>query len=105
MVLGFLDTGIRYDDEVFRNPDGSSRILGIWDQNINDGPTPEGLLYGTEYKKNLIDAALLSENPREIVPSYDEIGPRDGRGQRGGRKRHQRRAAVHRGRLRTPTLR
>lgn len=66
--------GIRYEEEVFRNRDGSSRILGIWDQNINTGPTPAGLLYGTEYRKDLIDAALDSENPREIVPSYDEIG-------------------------------
>lgn len=73
-VIGFLDTGIRYDDEVFRYADGSSRILGIWDQNINDGPVPEGLLYGTEYTKELIDAALQSANPREIVPSYDENG-------------------------------
>lgn len=74
VVIGFLDTGIRYEEEVFRNQDGSSRILGIWDQNIDTGPTPEGLLYGTEYKKEIIDAALSSDNPREIVPSYDEIG-------------------------------
>jgi len=74
VVLGFLDTGIRYEEEVFRNQDGSSRILGIWDQTINAGPAPEGLLYGTEYRKELIDAALASEDPREIVPSYDEIG-------------------------------
>jgi len=74
VVIGFLDTGIRYDDAVFRKEDGSSRILGIWDQNINDGPTPEGLLYGTEYKKDIIDAALQSDNPRAIVPSYDEDG-------------------------------
>lgn len=74
VVIGFLDTGIRYEEEVFRNSDGSSRILGIWDQTINDGPLPEGLLYGTEYKKDVIDAALLSNNPREIVPSYDENG-------------------------------
>lgn len=74
VVLGFLDTGIRYEEEVFRNQDGSSRILGIWDQNINTGPVPEGLLYGTEYKKDVIDAALLSDSPGEIVPSYDEIG-------------------------------
>ncbi len=74
VVLGFLDTGIRYEEEVFRKEDGSSRILGIWDQNINDGPLPEGLLYGTEYKKDMIDAALLSDNPRAIVPSYDEDG-------------------------------
>ena len=74
VVLGFLDTGIRYDNAVFRNSDGSTRILGIWDQNINDGPMPEGLLYGTEYTREVIDAALQSENPREIVPSYDEDG-------------------------------
>ena len=74
VVLGFLDTGIRYDNGVFRNSDGSTRILGIWDQNINDGPLPEGLLYGTEYTREVIDAALQSENPREIVPSYDEDG-------------------------------
>ena len=74
VVIGFIDTGIRYEEEVFRNPDGSSRILGIWDQNINTGPTPSGLLYGTEYRKELIDAALTSDEPREIVPSYDENG-------------------------------
>lgn len=74
VVLGFLDTGIRYEDAVFRNSDGSTRILGIWDQNMNDGPLPEGLLYGTEYTREVINAALQSDNPREIVPSYDEDG-------------------------------
>lgn len=74
VVIGFMDTGIRYEEEVFRNPDGSSRILGIWDQTIQSGEPPEGIIYGTEYKKEDIDRALASENPREIVPSYDEIG-------------------------------
>ncbi len=74
VVIGFLDTGIRYDEAVFRNEDGSSRILGIWDQTIQDGEPPAGILYGTEYRKELIDLALRSENPREIVPSYDENG-------------------------------
>ncbi len=66
--------GIRYDDPVFQNPDGSSRILGIWDQTIQTGEPPAGILYGTEYRKEIIDLALQSENPREIVPSYDELG-------------------------------
>lgn len=74
VVLGFLDTGIRYDEAVFRNNDGSTRILGIWDQNRNDGPLPEGLLYGTEYTREVINAALQSDNPQSIVPSYDENG-------------------------------
>ncbi|MBQ8598476.1 MAG: S8 family peptidase [Lachnospiraceae bacterium] len=74
VVIGFVDTGIRYEEEVFRNPDGSTRILGIWDQTIQDGEPPEGILYGTEYTREMIDMALQSDNPREIVPSYDENG-------------------------------
>ena len=74
MVLGFVDTGIRYEEPVFRREDGSTRILGIWDQTIQTGEPPQGILYGTEYKREQIDLALQSENPREIVPSYDENG-------------------------------
>lgn len=74
VVIGFLDTGIRYDEDVFRNEDGSTRILGIWDQTIQTGEPPEGILYGTEYKREVIDQALRSDNPRDIVPSYDENG-------------------------------
>ena len=74
VVIGIISTGIDYEDEVFRKPDGSSRILGIWDQTGKTGEPPAGLLYGTEYRKETIDEALLSENPREIVPSVDEMG-------------------------------
>ncbi len=74
VVIGFLDTGIRYEEEVFKNPDGTTRILGIWDQTIQDGEPPAGILYGTEYRREDINIALQSENPREIVPSYDEDG-------------------------------
>ena len=74
VVIGFLDTGIRYEEEVFRNEDGNTRILGIWDQTIQTGQPPAGILYGTEYQREQINEALQSENPRQIVPSYDEIG-------------------------------
>lgn len=74
VVIGFLDTGIRYEEEAFRNEDGSTRILGIWDQTIQTGNPPEGILYGTEYKREVIDQALKSTDPRGIVPSYDENG-------------------------------
>ena len=74
VVIGFLDTGIRYEEEVFRNEDVSTRILGIWDQTIQTGQPPTGILYGTEYQREQINEALRSENPRQIVPSYDEIG-------------------------------
>ncbi len=48
--------------------------MGIWDQTIQTGEPPAGILYGTEYTRDMINLALQSENPREIVPSYDELG-------------------------------
>ena len=74
VIIGFLDTGINYRDAVFRNLDGSTRILGIWDQTIQGGAPPEGFYYGTEYTRTQIDAALREEEPERIVPSMDRNG-------------------------------
>ncbi len=74
VILGFIDTGIRYTQDVFRDGSGASRVLTIWDQTIDDGPAPEGFLYGTEYGSEQINEALQSESPREIVPSWDTDG-------------------------------
>lgn len=74
VVVGFLDTGIRYEDEVFRKEDGTTRLLGIWDQTIQEGEPPAGILYGTEYRRDVINAALQSDTPRSIVPSTDTNG-------------------------------
>mgnify|MGYP001674861379 FL=1 len=48
--------------------------MRIWDQSVTEGETPEGILYGAEYTKEMIDRALTSENPYEVVPSRDENG-------------------------------
>ena len=74
VVVGFIDTGIRYELDVFRRSDGSSRIMAIWDQTIQDGEPPEGFLYGTEYTRMDIDRALASDAPESIVPSTDTDG-------------------------------
>ena len=34
VMIGFVDTGIDYDNPVFRNEDGSTRIAAIWDQTL-----------------------------------------------------------------------
>lgn len=73
-IMVFLDTGIDYTNPVFRNPDGSSRILAIWDQTDSSGAAPEGFFFGTEYTKERLDEALASENPYQIVPTKDENG-------------------------------
>lgn len=73
-VIVFIDTGIDYTNPVFRNPDGSSRILAIWDQTVQTGTAPEGFFYGSEYSREDINRALQAEDPYEIVPSRDENG-------------------------------
>lgn len=74
VLLGFVDTGIDYQNPIFRNLDGSTRIVGLWDQTIQDGEPPEGFLYGTEYSSVQMNEALRSETPLEVVPSVDENG-------------------------------
>ena len=73
-IIAFVDTGIDYSNPVFRNPDGSSRILAIWDQTLQEGAPPAGFEYGTEYDRAQINRALQSENPYSVVPSRDENG-------------------------------
>lgn len=74
VIIGFVDTGIRYELDVFRREDGSSRIMSIWDQTIQDGEPPEGFLYGTEYTREDIDRALQLDEPHVLVPSTDTNG-------------------------------
>ncbi len=73
-IIAFLDTGIDYQNPVFKKADGSSRILAIWDQTIQDGVPPSGFEYGTEYTQEIINQALQNENPFSVVPSRDENG-------------------------------
>lgn len=74
VIIGIIDTGIDYTNNVFKNLGGNSRILTIWDQTIQEGEPPTGFAYGTQYSQEQIQAAINSENPFEIVPSQDTIG-------------------------------
>ena len=74
VMIGIIDTGIDYENPLFRNADGTTRIAGIWDQTIQTGREPEGFLYGSEYVREEIDEALRSDNPKEFVPTTDTDG-------------------------------
>ncbi|MEY8355434.1 S8 family peptidase [Lachnospiraceae bacterium 54-53] len=74
ILIGIIDTGIDYQHMVFRNDDGTSRLLSIWDQTVQDGPIPEGFTFGSEYPREVINQALASENPLSIVPTTDTNG-------------------------------
>ena len=72
ILVGVVDSGVDYFHPDFRNEDGSSRILKLWDQSIPGNP-PEGYIRGTEYMKDEIDEALALEETegRRLVPSRD----------------------------------
>ena len=73
-LVGIVDTGIDYQHPAFRNADGSTRIVSLWDQTDQSGVSPENFTYGTEYSKQQINAALLSNDTLSLVPTVDTIG-------------------------------
>ena len=75
ILVGIVDSGVDYFHPDFRNEDGSSRILRLWDQSVNGNP-PESYVTGTEYTKEEIDKALALEETegRRLVPSRDFSG-------------------------------
>lgn len=74
VLIGIVDSGISYQDDAFRYEDGSSRIVAIWDQTVEDGTPPFDYFYGQEYTQQMINEALASENPLLRVPENDPVG-------------------------------
>ena len=74
VVICIPDSGIDYRNPAFRDGNGDTRILAIWDQTIQTGMPPELFPYGSVYTREDINRALRSDNPYEIVPSRDETG-------------------------------
>ena len=76
VLIGFVDTGIRYTEPIFRDEFGNTRIEAIWDQSLEiSGRAPEGFFYGSEFSREDINRALAAEQgAREIVPSWDDNG-------------------------------
>lgn len=76
VLVGVIDSGIDYENVVFRNLDGTTRIRSLWDQTIPGNP-PQGYAIGTEYSREQINAALQVTTRQErlqIVPSRDTSG-------------------------------
>ena len=95
-AVAVIDSGIDYQNEVFRNA-GGSRIAYLWDQSIEEEEQNQSgreleaengdadnlpgddiadteVPYGKLFRKKDIDRALASEEPFAIVPSRDTNG-------------------------------
>lgn len=65
VIIGIVDAGCDFAHPNFRNEDGTTRLLYLWDQtrtqDAQHAPAPFG--FGTEYDSNAINAALQSPDP------------------------------------------
>jgi subtilisin family serine protease len=78
VVVGIISTGIEYLNPRFRNPDGSTRIVAIWDQTLNEAEPPNTFIRGTEFTMQKINEAIelndIGGDPYTLVNHKDEVG-------------------------------
>lgn len=80
IITAVIDSGIDYFHPDFRNPNGSTRILNLWDQTLipREGErAPYAFQRGVEFSREEIDRALQAGTEAEglrIVPSRDTSG-------------------------------
>ena len=60
VIVGIVDDGLDFRHRDFRKPDGSTRILGLWDQRVSGaaGSPPAGFNYGGECTTAMINDAI-----------------------------------------------
>ncbi|MBQ1392693.1 MAG: S8 family serine peptidase, partial [Lachnospiraceae bacterium] len=88
VLIAIIDSGIEYANMDFRNADGTTRIVALWDQTVDSstvneenqqftyGP-PTGYILGTLFTEEMINTALQQTDRQRryaIVPSIDVSG-------------------------------
>lgn len=77
-IVGIIDSGIDYNHSDFKNEDGSSRILFIWDQ-TGEGTPPAGFKSGVEFVPDEVidgenDVSQMIGMPEISGPNFDTTG-------------------------------
>ena len=72
-AVAIIDSGISYENPLFLDSGGFTRIAYLWDQTLEGEPGGE-VPYGRLFTREDINRALKSSSPLEIVPSTDING-------------------------------
>ena len=73
VFVAVIDTGIDIFHSDFINENGDTKIYELWDQTISGIP-PRPFINGTLYTRKEINAAIHSENGRQMFQSRDDLG-------------------------------
>lgn len=82
VLVAILDSSVDFYNENFRNVDGNTRIVALWDQSLAPDAEagflpPEGYAVGVEFTREQIDEALATESEaeaRRLIPTVDVSG-------------------------------
>ncbi len=83
VVVGIVDWGLDFAHPDFRDPDGGTRILALWDQRgrpRSESPQPYG--YGVVHTREAINRAFAADNPYAAL-GYHPADADMGRGSHG----------------------
>ena len=70
VLIGIIDSGIDYENPDFRNEDGTTRIVSLWDQSASGNP-PAGYTAGSEFTREEINA-VLEESASDGFPGLSK---------------------------------
>ncbi|MEG0774617.1 S8 family peptidase [Clostridium sp.] len=78
VIVGIIGTGIDYLNPRFMKNTGETKIVAIWDQSIDNGPSSDLIPFGREFNEEDINRAINNraegKDPYEVVPHKDEVG-------------------------------
>jgi subtilisin family serine protease len=84
VIVGVVDWGCDFAHANFRDRDGRTRLLYLWDQRGGSQPdSPAPFAYGREFQRGRIDAALAEPDPYAALRYDPADADRDGSGAHG----------------------
>lgn len=90
-ILAFIGPGIDLTSPLFRKPDGTTRILRMWDQSLQTGTPPQYFPYGSELREEDINRLLRQQGfiTEPGTGKEQEVGEEWNKGQELGEERNK----------------